>query len=234
MTEPPPALTSSGIPNRQPRKVPKRSSFIARQNSSSGASTAVLSCAVEPPALLCSTSSRPNVSIAVRIAFWMLSGSVTTERIAIAPFPANRAVSSPAPASISAIATLAPSRANAIAVARPIPVPPPVISATLPCSLGIGASFSALAPHDSTFATNTAIADASWSGEGRLRGIFTHTPHRHPSPSRGSCVAMPFHARKIKDSPALSSGPLCRRVSAVSITGMRDPFGLWASRQWVT
>jgi hypothetical protein len=36
--------------------------LIARQNSSSGASTAVLSAAVEPPALLCRTCRPPNFS----------------------------------------------------------------------------------------------------------------------------------------------------------------------------
>jgi hypothetical protein len=45
----------------------------------------------------------------------------------------------------------------------------------LPCSLGIRVSFSALAPHDNTFATNPAIADASSSGEGRLPWRFPRT-----------------------------------------------------------
>src|SRR5437773_280659 len=110
---------------------------MARQNSSSGASTAVLSAAVEPPALLCSTWSAPNLSTVARIARSRLSGSLTSVGIAIAPLPARCAVSSPAPGLISAIATRAPSRAKRIAVARPIPVPAPVISATLPASLGI-------------------------------------------------------------------------------------------------
>ena len=37
MTAPPPERMSSGMPKRQPRKVPKRSSVMARQNSSIGA-----------------------------------------------------------------------------------------------------------------------------------------------------------------------------------------------------
>src|SRR5437764_506592 len=68
MTEPPPDLAIAGMPKRQPRKVPKRSSLIARQNSSSGASTAVLSAAVEPPAVLCRTCSPPNLAAAAVLA----------------------------------------------------------------------------------------------------------------------------------------------------------------------
>src|SRR5205823_8661140 len=93
--------------------------------------------AVEPPALLCSTCSAPKWPTARRIACSRLSGAVTSVAIAIAPLPARCAVSSPDAASISAITTFAPSRANRIAVARPIPVPAPVISATLSSRRGI-------------------------------------------------------------------------------------------------
>jgi hypothetical protein len=75
---------SAGMPKRQPRKVPNRSSLMTRQNSSIGASTTVLSCGVEPPALLCSTSRRPNVSSVVRMAAWKLTLSVTSVRMAMA------------------------------------------------------------------------------------------------------------------------------------------------------
>ena len=108
MTEPPPDLAIAGMPKRQPRKVPYRSSLMARQNSSSGASTAVLSAAVEPPALLCSTCSPPKWPTVRRIACSRLSGSVTSVWIAIAPLPARCAVSSPLRASISATATRRP------------------------------------------------------------------------------------------------------------------------------
>src|SRR5215472_9417653 len=43
------------------------------------------------------------------------------------------------------MATFAPSPANRIAVARPIPLPAPVMKATLPASLGIDLSFSSAA-----------------------------------------------------------------------------------------
>ena len=56
---PPPDWMMAGMPNRQPRKVPNRSSRMTRQNSSIGAATTVLSTLVEPPALLCSTCSAP-------------------------------------------------------------------------------------------------------------------------------------------------------------------------------
>src|SRR5215510_4757288 len=105
---------------------------MTRQNSSIGASITVLSCGVEPPALLCSTSRRPNVSSVARIAAWRLASSVTSVRMAMAPLPARCAVSSPATAAMSATTTLAPSRANSTAVARPIPVAAPVMKATLP------------------------------------------------------------------------------------------------------
>src|SRR5580704_7736104 len=110
---------------------------MARQNSSSGASTAVSSRAVEPPALLCRMSSRPKCPTAARIARSRLSGSVTSVGIAIAPWPARRAVSSPEAASSSAIATFAPSPANRTEVARPIPLPAPVMKATLSARRGI-------------------------------------------------------------------------------------------------
>src|SRR5262245_15975130 len=134
MTEPPPDWISAGIPWRQPRKVPKRSSLITRQNSSIGASTTLLSCGVEPPALLCNTSSRPNLSSALRIALRTLASSVTSVRIAIAPLPAKCAVSSPAARAMSATTTRAPSRAKRTDVARPMPAPAPVMNATLPSS----------------------------------------------------------------------------------------------------
>src|SRR5580704_3612683 len=110
---------------------------MARQNSSSGASTAVSSRAVEPPALLCRMSSRPKCPTAARIARSRLSGSVTSVGIAIAPWPARWAVSSPEAASSSAIATFAPSPANRTAVARPIPLPAPVMKAILSARRGI-------------------------------------------------------------------------------------------------
>src|ERR1700730_8527497 len=124
---------------------------MARQNSSSGASTAVASRAGEPPALLCRMSSRPKCPTAARIARSRLSGSVTSVGIAIAPWPARWAVSSPEAASISAIANLPPAPANRTAVARPIPPPAPVMKATLSGRRGIAHSFQArnLSPYPS-------------------------------------------------------------------------------------
>src|SRR5688572_950317 len=134
ITAPPPERIRAGMPWRQPRKVPKRSSLMTRQNSSTGASTTVLSCGVEPPALLWSTSRRPKVSSVVRIAVWRLASSVTSVLMAIAPWPARCAVSSPATTAMSATATRAPSCANSTAVARPIPAAAPVMKATFPAS----------------------------------------------------------------------------------------------------
>src|ERR671914_998510 len=142
ITEPPPERINAGMPWRQPRKVPKRSSLMTRQNSSTGASTTVLSCGVEPPALLCRTSRRPNWSNVARIAVRTLDSSVTSVRIAIAPLPAMCAVSSPAAMAMSATTTRAPSRANRTAVARPIPDAAPVMNATLPSRRAISPELS--------------------------------------------------------------------------------------------
>src|SRR6202047_789065 len=90
ITEPPPALISSGMPNRHPRNVPQRSSLIPRQNSSSGALTAVSSCAVEPPALLWRTSRRPNLSTVARIAAWRVSGVGTAVGVGVGRVGADR------------------------------------------------------------------------------------------------------------------------------------------------
>ena len=68
MTEPPPALINSGKPYLQLRKVPKRSSLMARQNSSMGASVTQLSAGVDPPATLEITFSAPNVLTTCAIA----------------------------------------------------------------------------------------------------------------------------------------------------------------------
>src|SRR6185312_15061848 len=73
-----------------------------------------------------------------------LSGSVTSVRIAMAWPPAVStacATSSPAAALISATQIFAPSRANSSAAARPIPVPAPVMNATLPSSRAMCVSF---------------------------------------------------------------------------------------------
>jgi hypothetical protein len=114
--------------------------LIARQNSSSGALTPVSSCAVEPPRIVVE-----NVEAAK-----LVDGGADRrlQAVGVGHVGADRdrvvagrcAVSSPAWASISAMATFAPSQANKIAVARPIPLPAPVMKATLPVSLGIDLS----------------------------------------------------------------------------------------------
>ncbi len=60
MIDPPPALTMCGMPSFEHRKVPNKSSLMARQNSSSLTSVTGPSTGEEPPALLCRMSSLPK------------------------------------------------------------------------------------------------------------------------------------------------------------------------------
>src|SRR5438552_1899212 len=117
-------------------KGPFTFTVINRSQSSSLMPSTVDACTA--PALFTSTFSRPNRSTVPRIARSTSRERVTSHSIAN-PAPlcfwisliTSRSFSNLRPAT----ATLAPSRANASAIARPIPVPPPVISATLPESL---------------------------------------------------------------------------------------------------
>src|SRR5579864_2631926 len=82
------------------------------------------------PALLNSTSRRPQRSSAAATARPHAAGSVTSVRTATArpPAPAmSAATRSPVCPSTSATTTVPPSRANASALARPIPEPAPVM-----------------------------------------------------------------------------------------------------------
>ena len=58
-------------------------------------------------------------------------GSRTSQLIAIAPFPANEAVSSRVSTPRPEHTTVNPARASAMVEARPMPLPPPVTSATV-------------------------------------------------------------------------------------------------------
>ncbi len=95
-------------------------------------SAAAVNC---PPALLTSTSTAPKRSSVASTKARTWSGSRTSQGNAMHSAPSR---SSCARTSASGsgrrpqIATLAPESAKATAVARPIPVPPPVIRATLP------------------------------------------------------------------------------------------------------
>ncbi len=130
---PPPHFRNSGSTARDTRNGPFTFTVITRSHSSSLIPSTVDTCSV--PALFTSTFSRPNRSTVPLTARSMSRALVTSHSIANPAPPCfwtslitSRSFSNRRPAT----ATLAPSRANASAIARPIPVPPPVISATLP------------------------------------------------------------------------------------------------------
>src|SRR6266403_1913155 len=130
---PPPHFRNSGSSARDTRNGPFTFTVIMRSHSSSLIPSTVETCNV--PALFTSTFSRPNRSTVPFTARSTSRARVTSHSIANPAPPCfwislitSRSFSSRRPATV----TLAPSRANASAIARPIPVPPPVISATLP------------------------------------------------------------------------------------------------------
>ena len=88
-----------------------------------------------PAALLTRQSTRPNRSTAAATIASTWSGSRTSVGCAAARPPAasiSATVSSSGSGRRPATTTDAPSRANSWAMARPIPLPPPVTSATRP------------------------------------------------------------------------------------------------------
>ena len=126
------------MPYLQPRNTPLRLTFIVCSQTASSVSTAPPSSRWEMPALLNSTSRRPNASSAPAIIRRQSRASETSARAKMARPPVSAimaAVSEPAQSSMSTAATAAPSRAKRSAVWRPIPLPAPVISADFPASL---------------------------------------------------------------------------------------------------
>ena len=98
----------------------------------------------DPPAQFTSTSSLPNRSTVRSMACRTLSLSVTSVLTNSASPPCARTSCSvllPVSWLISAKATRAPSRAKASALAFAMPAPAPVMKATFPSSLPIGACF---------------------------------------------------------------------------------------------
>src|SRR6266851_640988 len=130
---PPPHFRNSFSAARDIRNGPFTFTIITRSHSSSVMLSTVETCSA--PALFTSTFSRPNCLTVSRTARSTSLSRVTSHSTAEALPPSfftspvtARSFSGRRPAK----ATLAPSRANARAIARPIPVPPPLISATFP------------------------------------------------------------------------------------------------------
>ncbi len=138
MIDPPPARSRAGTPALQPRKTPVRLIAIVRSQVSSDVSTASPSAGSMMPALLNSTSSRPNVSSASSTMAWQSSLLATSAVTQIAVPGRSASISSTVSRhafSLMSTATIrAPSAENSRQVSRPIPPPAPVISATLSAS----------------------------------------------------------------------------------------------------
>ena len=89
---------------------------------------------VSQPALLTSTSMRPNRSVTCRTIASTDSRDVTSARMATAPAPMVSAVSLAAASLTSVTTTVAPSAAIFAAMALPMPWPAPVTTQTLSSS----------------------------------------------------------------------------------------------------
>ena len=135
---PPPAFSISGMACFMPRKTPLALMSISRSQAS------VLRWSVSPlpliPALLTKMSNFPYLATTAATERSHWSSLLTSSNTTIASPPASAISASTFRASssrMSAMATLAPSRANRRASSAPIPWAPPVIRATFPASLMI-------------------------------------------------------------------------------------------------
>ena len=120
--------------------MPRKTPLSSTSNVMSYSSTLVLSIgpsAPPKPALLKRQSSRPQRATAVSTAASTSVSSVTLTCANAPSAPSSRASSCPLSSCMSAITTRAPSTANRRTVAAPIPLAPPVTSATLPSSFPI-------------------------------------------------------------------------------------------------
>src|SRR5580704_2239351 len=88
------------------------------------------------PALLTTTSSRPNISTAPATAALTCTGSVTSAIVQVAASPREEAPARSSSATRPTRQTLAPSATSARAVAMPMLPSPPVMTAALPCKRG--------------------------------------------------------------------------------------------------
>src|SRR5207253_7292427 len=96
------------------------------------------------PAQLTRTSSRPNCSTPVSTAFWVPPGAVTSVRQNSPASPSSRATCCPRSSLTSATTTRAPCSAYARQIAAPMPLPPPVTTATLSSNLNRATGISPL------------------------------------------------------------------------------------------
>src|SRR3984957_17467552 len=136
MIDPLPAATIERAATWEHTKVPL--ALTAKHRSQSSSVASITEPLLLTPALLYSTSTRPNslVTWANAPSTWAGSARAAPPASALPPASAiSPAVSLTAWVAMSTSATDAPSRANSTAAARPIPDPAPVTTATLPASL---------------------------------------------------------------------------------------------------
>src|SRR3989454_8607701 len=134
--EPPPWRCMCGITPREKRNTLLRNTSNTSSQISWAGSCKGPACN-RLPALLTSTSTRPNVASVACTARCTSASSVTLPGTASARPPAaviESAVSSRISLRRPVVVTLAPSRANVVAMAAPVPVPPPLTMATLSAS----------------------------------------------------------------------------------------------------
>ena len=134
--EPPPASRIAGIAALVPRNTPLALMSITRSHSSSLVSSTLLTTPM--PALLTSMSNFPKRLTAADTADPQADSSVTSSLTNTHSPPASLIAASvrrPSSSSTSPITTFAPSCANILASVAPMPLAPPLISATLPSSL---------------------------------------------------------------------------------------------------
>src|SRR5271167_5016039 len=126
MTEPPPPSSRWGMPCLQHRNTLRRLTSCTRSQAASVVSSTEPSSAGEMPALLTSTSMRPNSASASAYIALTCCSSVTSTFSDMSPG---------APSERSTPTTRAPSRWNTATVAAPIPPEAPVTTHTLLSSL---------------------------------------------------------------------------------------------------
>src|SRR5438552_2566295 len=134
MTEPPPALISSGMPCLQQKASPFTLMAMVRSQMASVVVRTDSSASSKMPALLYSTSSLPKWSTAV-LTQTATSPSRVTSAVTGNAFPSRPATVSWTALSLTSTATTrAPSPTKVWVATRPMPLPAPVMSATLPSS----------------------------------------------------------------------------------------------------
>ena len=135
MIEPPPPAIIAGTPYLHPNATPFTLIASVRSQTAASVESTEPSLPSMTPALLYRTSSLPNrataastiasASASLETSAWTYAASPPSEEI-------SAATESPVSSATSVSTTLAPSDANSLDATMPMPLAPPVISATFP------------------------------------------------------------------------------------------------------